>query len=708
MRLNQTLRASAALAALAVALPLTASPSFAQETQGTQASQGIEVVTVTARKRHEELRNVPIDVSVVSADTIAEQHMDQVKDIAAIVPGLNINSDSVGRTFIDIRGVGTTLLDGVQPGVGVFIDSIYMPVTSYLNMPMVDVERVEVLKGPQGTLFGNNTLGGAINIITRQPGDQLEGKLSADYAGPDDYQSYSGSVSGPLITGKLQGRIALAYQRDDGFIKNVLAGGHYNPLEQQALNTTLRWEPAADANVTLNAYYDRVHGGLDNYYNVTGPTDYTDKAATNVPNLGNYTYSGVNVKGVFDIASLATTVTAVGAYDHRSNNFGSDSDFGPFDFLRGHGSGTLHTGTGELRFDTKWSGSISTLIGLFYDDQVMNEHNVTTLVPFALSIPSIAEQDTTNYAVYGTVFWDIDSTTEFTAGLRWDHQKQTAINGAVGAITSNELEPRFTLDKHWTPDLMTYASIARGFRGGGINPPFSPNPTYRGDSVWTYETGLKANLLDNRLALDAAVFYNDYYHFIGQNSLAPATPPGVGFVGINLNSGHVESPGAELEATWKPTNAWTLSGGITYVHARITDGSEYQKTTGMALPSNRIIFLPDWNYNLSSDYLWSIDNDNALDFNVGVVFKGERKGSSLAPGFAPTLSSYTLVNGSITWRRDNWDLAVYSTNLFDEKYFESYIDVSVLAAAGLAPPVGSDLGIMGDGRRVGVSATYRF
>jgi iron complex outermembrane receptor protein len=687
--------------------PLASHSALAQETTAQNTGSAVETVTVTARKRTEALKDVPVDVTAINADTIMEQHIVSAKDIAAIVPGLNINSDSVGRSFIDIRGVGTTLLDSVQPGVGIFVDGIYEPVTSYLNTPLVDVEQVEVLKGPQGTLFGNNTLGGAINIITRQPTDEFRGRVDGSYAGPDNYGSVSGSMSGPIIPGELQARIGFAYHTQDGFITQLSNNSHYNPLQQTTLNTTLRWEPANNATITMNAYYDRVHGGLDNYYNVAGPHAYSSVAVSNRDNLGNYTYSGVNLKGVFDVSQLATQITAIGAFDHRDNNFGADDDFGPFNVLQGHGAGILNTGTGELRFDTKWNDQISSLVGFFYDSQYENESNVTTLEAFALNIPSYARLTTKNFAAYGTVFWNFAPDMEFTAGLRWDHQTVTAVHSAVAKVGSNQLEPRFTLDKHWTPDVMTYVSVARGYRGGGINPPFSPNPAFKGDSVWTYETGVKAQFFDNRLSIDAAAFYNDYYNFIGQNSLAPARPPGAGFVGINLNSGRVSSPGVEVQAVGKVTDNWTLSGGATYVHGRIINGSEYVQTTGLALPSDRILFLPDWNFNVDSDYVVPI-GPGALDFDAGLVAKGDRKGSSLAPHFAPTLSEYFLVNGSITWRQDNWDVSLWATNLFDQKYWESYIDISALESAGLPPPIASNLGILGDKRRVGVSVTYRF
>lgn len=134
--------------------------AVAQEAASEDAVATMQTVTVTARQREESLKDVPISVTALSGDQLKDQQVVQVKDIAAYTPGLNINSDSAGRALVSMRGIGTTLIDTVQPGVGIFIDGIYQPNTTYLNTPLVDVERVEVLRGPQGTLFGNNTLGG--------------------------------------------------------------------------------------------------------------------------------------------------------------------------------------------------------------------------------------------------------------------------------------------------------------------------------------------------------------------------------------------------------------------------------------------------------------------------------------------------------------------------------------------------------------------
>lgn len=671
---------------------------------------GLEEVVVTARRREESLQNVPIAVTALSGEALRDASILSVKDVAAIAPGLNINSDSVGRAFVSIRGVGTTLIDTVQPGVGIFFDGIYQPNTSYLNSPIVDVERIEVLRGPQGTLFGNNTLGGAINVITRKPTDEFRGEATLALADPDSYKTAALSLSGPIVPGALQGRLAASYHDQVGFLENVVAGGYANPLKQKSLHGTLRWEPSDHAEINLNGYYDEVAGGSTPYQWLDGPTDYSLDAQTNVNNIAEYTYEGANVKGEFDLASIDSTLTVIAAYDTRDVSVAeADGDYGPVDFIRTEGKGELKTTTGEIRLDTTFSDSLSTLFGVFASQSKNDQTSLTRLVPFNLSLPASVASQTDFFGVFGNVFWKFAESWELSAGLRFDSQKIDVSTATAKPYTADEWEPRVTLTKRWSPEVMTYASVARGFRGGGQNGPGAPNPIYEGDSVWTYEFGTKSILLDDRLALNAAVFYNDYSDFIGQNALAPSTT-GIGFVAINLNTGTVESYGLEFEAHLEATEHFRVDAGLTLLHARITDDSQFVATTGYGLPSDKILFTPDWNYSLSGTYSVPVfEGRHSVEFTAGVIGKGERNGSGLAlVNVGPIeMEAYTLVNAALTYRFPTVDVALFATNLLDEEYLESYIDASLLQSAGLGP-LAHNVGLQGERRRVGLRATWKF
>jgi iron complex outermembrane receptor protein len=694
------------VATLALSAGAAAAQTAPAQTPGAdEDSSQVEDVIVTARKRSERLADVPVAVTAVTEETIERRQLTSVRDVAAITPGLNINSDAAGRAFLSIRGIGTTLLDNVQPGVGIFVDGVYQANTSYLNSPTLAVEQIEVLRGPQSTLFGQNTLGGAINVTTKQPSDEVEGRLTATYADPDNYYIVGGTVAGPIIPGVLQGRISAGTQSRDGFIENSLLGlDDANRLKQDTIRGSLRWLAPADAVVTLNAYYDTVDGTGPLYALTTGPTDYRSDAQTNVRSEALYDYSGVNLKLDLPITT-STDMTALVSYDRRENEGSSDGDFQPLPLIESSTSGVLETTSAEIRFDSEWNDNFSTLLGLFASNQTSDQTSTNTLVFLGgLQMTATALSDANVLGVFGTAFWDIRPDLELTVGLRYDHQEidfQSTINSTYEA---EEIQPRIALRKKFDENRMVYASIARGFRGGGTNGPGAPNPTYDGDSVWTYEIGSKLATSDRAFSLQGAIFYNDYSDMIGQNSLAPMVGGG-GIVGINLNTGDAESYGVEIEFDAQLSDAWSIRGGGMLQRARITDDSRYVATTGRQLPSDRIPFNPDWNLNLQTDYVVPVGRGE-LTLTGGIVGKGDRVGASLSETFSPKLDDYFLANASIIYRIDNLEMAIFSNNLFEEEYYESYIDSSTLTVAGL-PALGS-LGQIGDGRRVGFRVGYSF
>ena len=212
--------------------------------------------------------------------------------------------------------------------------------------------------------------------------------------------------------------------------------------------------------------------------------------------------------------------------------------------------------------------------------------------------------------------------------------------------------------------------------------------------MWTYELGDKFQNADRSLTLNTAIYYNDYQHYIGQNSLTPS------LIAVNLNTGDVTAYGAEVETIWRPNEIFQLQGGFTYNHARIDDDSEYAAVIGHGLSSDRILFQPDWNLYVTPSLTFPIGgNGDDIRFDVTAIYKGDRMGSSLSETVAPMLEGYTLVNANIAYETGNYTFSIWGTNLTDEDYYDSYLDRSLLAALfGDASPITRNLGITGDGR----------
>lgn len=705
-----------AVSTAVLATMLAAAPAYAQDAPGPAAAESEYdgVIVVTARKRDETLSDVPIAVTAIDGDTLTARGINSVREAAVLSPGLNINSDGSGRAFIAIRGVGVTLVQSVQPGVGLFIDGIYQPNTAYLNNPLLDVERIEVLRGPQGTLYGKNTLGGAINVITRAPSDVFEARANGSYAGPDNSWLVSGAVSGPIAGDVLGFRIAASHRQQDGFLTNTLLNQEANRFNTDSINATLRLAPSDGFSLTIKGYYDWVDGVNTPYSRVSGPKDYRRDVQFNALNEISYKYRGINARAEADLGG-GSKLSVIGAYDMR-NSFApdNDGDFGPTNTVRTVGRDSLRTMTLETRLDSEWTDQISTLVGLFYSNEATRA-NVTDTIslvhpilgPISIVRNTVSKNVADTYAAFGTMFWKPNSDWEVALGLRYDRENRvsrSAISGAILPIAnlkSSEWQPKLTVSRKWTPDLMTYVSVARGYRGGGFNAPTAPTRTYNGDSAWTYEAGAK--YATPRLMLSGAVFYNDYKNYIGLNSIAPAA--GGGLVTVDLNSGDVESYGLELEAMVRPVPAWTIRGGFTYMHARITDDSAYVATTGRQLSSDRLTFQPDWMANISTDYRIEMGGDDDVVLSAGLFGKGKRLAATLNETVPTFLDNYWLTNASIAYRTGPVEIALFANNLFNTEYFESYIEKTTLSLAGLPA---SDLGITGDRRRYGVRASLKF
>lgn len=694
-----------------------------------------QAIVVTARKRSEVLQDVPVAVTAVTGETIEKRGLTQIKDVAQLTPSLNVNSDGVGRVFLAVRGVGTTLVGTVQPGVGIFVDGVYQPNTSYLNNPLVDVDRVEVLRGPQGTLYGKNTLGGALNVITRQPSNRFVARAGGSYAGPDNAWDAHGSVSGPIVDDKLQVKVAAAHRQQDGFIRNTLLDSDANSLNMDTLAATVRASPNDDIVLTVNGYYEWVKGGQIPYSHIDGPTDYQRTVELNAKNTQYFEYKGVNAK-LEVAAGTDTNVTLIGAYDERDGHTPDlDIDFNAVDIGRQESRDKLKTSSAELRFDSEWSGQFSTLIGFYYSHETLEGEGlgvVRVVHPILGPVTQVNgtedSREGNSYAIFGNAFWKPMDDLEVALGLRLDHEKRKA-GGALGSqillglldlddvspvpvsaidevsIKSTRVLPKLTVTKHWNEEVMTYASVSKGFRGGGFNGPTAPFRTYKGDSVWTYEIGSKYLSADRKVSVAGAIFYNDYKDYIGLNQFVLGTNGSP--VTVDLNTGDVSSYGAEIEFAYHPTQAWTLTGGASYVHARITDSDIYTETTGKVLASKRLPFQPDWTFNINSDYVVPIGNGD-LTFTAGAVAKGSRIGASISETRAPVLESYVLFNGAITYAFDNIELGAFVNNAFNAKYYDSFIEKTTLENVFGPGPLASDLGIMGDERRYGVRARVRF
>jgi len=665
-----------------------------------------EEIVVTARKREETAATVPVALAAVAGEDLERQNLVTIADTSQLVPGLNVNSDATSRAFVSIRGIGTALFNSVQPGVGIFRDGVNLPSTAYANLPMLDADRVEVLKGPQGTLYGKNTLGGAINVITRKPSDTFEGQVNGEgYSGDD---SYAGNfrLSGPLVPGKLRGRIAGGIRHSDGFFENTLIGGPIDNHRSDTVNGSLVWQASDAVELTGSGYYLDLKGPATAYGTVTDNHDFRDDIyKLNVSSNDDGKYTGGNLRLGWNLGN--SIVTGIFAYDQQKLDTHQDADFSPIDIARVHAISDRDQRTLEVRVDTNWSNTFSTLFGVFASNDDQDLDSRQTVVPLGLTIPTINHQTADSKAIFGTAFWHLAGDMEFTLGLRYDDNdaKLEAITDPAHSprrISSTHFEPRVSLSKFWSPESMTYVSVARGDREGGFNGTNVPQELWviKPDRVWTGEIGQKMTLGAGKTSLDGDVFYTDYKDFIGQNALFLSNG---GLVAAVLNVGDATSYGAELQATHQINEHWSVAGSGAYIHMRATNQDGWAAIFGAPLATDRLIFQPDWTFNLRTDYGTAV-GQGWLGFGTGLYGKGDAVGATLktAPNAVPIIPSYYLLDSYVSYAIGKVQLRLLGTNLTNEEYWQSYIDDSVNLITR------KPLGIQGPKRRFGLQVGYTF
>lgn len=676
----------------------------------------LEEVVVTARKTAESLQDVPSAVSAISGDLMTGVGLDSVADVEKVVPGLRINSDGDSRAFVQIRGVGITLQTPIQPGVGMFMDGIYVPYTSAVNNNLLDTAQVEVIRGPQGTLFGKNTLGGAINVISREPSEAFTGSVSGRWAEADNSHGLSARVSGPLVADTLLGSLAVARDDSDGYFRHLEVGGNWDARESSAVKGALKWFVGAEGVLRVNGSYGRYEGPGVAYTPVPGNdpdaahfsgdsrTSFQSKTVSRITRV-NATYNAP--------LSERTDVNLTLGYDNRDLRGSQDRDFVNPDLLRAYSESDEDFIQSELRFETRFTDTFRLMYAAFYSDQSSDEVGETRVLAAGISTYDTREVQDKTYSVYANAFWNFADSWELSAGLRYDRFDQEGTLGSSALVLDRSNSTTYTLDeepvspmaslkKYWSGDFMTYATVAKGVRAGGFNGGSVPAgfETFDGDRVLSYELGLKSSLFDERATLNLATYFVEHEDII-LNDLVPDANNQL--VVVNRNLGSLENWGVEGEFSMVLNASWQLGAGLSYVHTRITEDPN-----DFFAPFNDdgLLFLPAWTGHVTATYSTDLGR-GSLQSVLGVFYTDEQYASgTIAPDFvrAPVLDDYVTANFSADYSIGNLTFGVFVDNLTDEDYWDSYIAESTLAAIGFEQAVG----VKAAPRNAGVRATYRF
>lgn len=668
---------------LAAPLILLASPAHSQE-QGATSQAGLEEVVVTAQKREEKLLDVPIAITAVTSQSMEDSGAAQLADFLQGAPGVGIIDDQSGTQSIQIRGISSTY--GNAP-VGYYLDELpfsYIGNTQVPDVRTYDLERVEILRGPQGTLYGDGSIGGTIRILTKDPSlDNFQ--AGADLAGSqtsggDDNFAARGMLNVPLKEDTLALRVVGSKESFGGWVDDSITGADdVNDRDIDSYRAKLRWKAGEQLDLTLSAWHSRQEA--------TSNSDSLQDRTTFVPaddQNTEYDLYSATVRYDFGRVSL---VSATSVMEYSNDLLSSFFDL-PFNINEDQDLFSQ-----ELRLTSNADGVFRWTGGVFYRE--IKRRTLVLLEAFNLTQDQTQKSD--SYAVFGEGTLSLmDHKLDATIGVRYfedDRLFREPVDPATLAFiqsldpdftgesrpTFHSFTPRFNLAWHPQDNWMVYGNIAKGFRTGQAQPIISlilaisqgtdiPSAV-RPEELWSYEIGTKGTFAGGRASIEGAVYYNDWKDLQTLVVLNPQ-PRVAGLV----NGGTARTAGAEVTLTVRPIERLSLQAGAGYVDAKYTEDIAGTPI----LDGDRIVGVPKITLSGSATYRWPLTTKIGGFAHAGLQHTSER--TDIASAALPS-DSMTTLDTRLGIESGSWSAYLFGDNLTDE---DAAVDARYLGADGPA------------------------
>jgi len=728
---------------VAVSIALTSAiismPSLAEEADNKKAKGAavmMEVIEVTSRKKYsaEPVQETPLAVTVYGADQLDAMNVSDLSDLSYASPGAQFEEVGTfpGVQNFSFRGQGiNSSIPSVDPTVGTFIDGVFLGVTYGVVLDMFDMESVEVLRGPQGLLFGRNVTGGAVSLRTKRPDGDFSSKIKIQATDHDEY-TYAGTVEGTLVEDKLYGKVVAYHNNDNGYFTNN-GTGHKEGVEYLTPNNktvgaidttfvrgTLVYEATDNLELTLIAESGTMKGDGGAWSNLTTVLD--PATGKYLPNQSNkFTLStdgGSFTDGKWSHAILETnyqlnetsSITNILAY--REIDFASASDLdGEMTSIFEVGGTTIQDQiSNELRYATTlMDGKLDLTLGHYYFQQNIEYLEDRFVAGGALKFVLGGEMDHTSTGVFISTDYHISDKLSVSAGARYtiEDKKASVIDSTNGQCTDigtyicegkwidlerdwTSVTPKLGVDYQLNEDAMIYAFWTKGFRSGGVNfrnskpELYSPGPT-NAESQDTYEFGLKSDLLDGTLRFNAAYFFTD---ITDKQSEINVADPDVVVLQATLNAGDVDIQGIEIDFVSLITDSFTIMGSFAWLDAEYTHLNDTGAVFGDDLPR-----LAPISYSLAADYIQDLANDSYIVYRVGYSYRDKNAYTDDNTSYFPKSQQVTA---KIEWNNsdDNLRVALYGKNLLDEARYGNITS--------------NRWGPMQKGRVIGLEVSYLF
>jgi iron complex outermembrane receptor protein len=706
--LLQTSLAAATLAIIA-APPAVLAQSAGGDADGASA---IEEIIVTAQRREQLLQEVPMAISAFSGADLEALQADNLDSLQGAVPNLNLvqgrGSNSSVNAFI--RGVGQPdALQSFDPAVGVYLDDVYMSRIQGALFKLYDIERVEVLRGPQGTLYGKNTPGGAIRLITKTPGDEFEaqvGVLAGDYG----RQQARARISGP-VTDNFAAGFSVLYDTRDGFVTDPLDGREYNDEDTMVARIKGSWDVSDDVNVTFSGDYSKEDVRLTlgrsevllyslNYSAdfseisivprspaPTGEWDFRTSTSMTDRSKQQTDQWGGNATISWSISN-STKLKSITAYrDLKTDSF-IDIDATTLEL------GDVLVALDQDQFSQEFQllgnngENVNWVLGAYYLKENVPSHqeayadDFLQYVGLPISFLRTIDDDleTTSYAVFGQVDWAFAEKWNLGLGVRWtqeekDYFRTTSTFSDLLGVADPAFEfsdsddwsdwtPTVTLDYEMSAAVKLYGRVAQGFKSGGFNGRANSAAdvsTFDPETVWTTEVGAKTTLAGGKLRANYAVFVSKYDDFQARVSVGD----GIDFRFPVLNAAELDIKGAEVEITWLPIDPLALSTQIGYLDSEYGSGG----FTGSDGVEDEPAFSPEWTARFAATWTQNFANGSDLMFSAAANYR-DAMWLSVENTAALTEDDYWLTDAMVSWLSSggHWTISGGVKNITDEVY----------------------------------------
>jgi iron complex outermembrane receptor protein len=637
---------------------MTTGEARAEDKKSQKKVVTLEAVTVTAQKQEESAQETPVSLTILDEMDLQDNMVDSIADLVDFVPNMaTFNAMTLGENVVTMRGITATSATR-NTAIGMYIDGV--PALSSLGYTsgLLDVERVEVLRGPQGTLYGKSTQAGVVSIVTKQPSNEFEAKIItegakqlATKAGDQFNGNIGGSVSGPIVKDNLFFTASGKLEHKDGFVENTFTNEPEDEFQNAFFDGKLRWTPTEKLDITgyfsvQNLEQEGTNANLAGGTNREVQSDLRGHQTTNVD------MEALNVSYAFNDDLKLTSITA-----RRRMELYGDLDMDLMPMLLAHSdktTGKTEVYSQEFRLNGK-SKSWDWLVGVYGDSDTLEYHaKVDSMFPAYCNVLD-TKRDGTSFAGYAHVGYNITTDWKILGGARYEYQNYDFQSSTLSDDLSKDwtnFSPKIGMQYQVLPESMLYATVSQGYRPGGFNERAynTDYSTYDPETMWSYEVGAKNTFLGNKLLLNVSLFYMD----ISDKQVEENVDLTTYYI---TNGARATSMGAEVDLTAILAPGLRVNGGFGYTHAEFDSFSDASGD----YKGNKLPYAPEYTYNLGFQY--RLDGG----WYLGADFMGYGK-TYFDKNNTSYRDGYALVNCKVGYETEHFDFYLYGKNIFDTEY----------------------------------------